>query len=31
LREEIAATVASPDDVEDELRHLMKIVAAPQI
>jgi DNA-directed RNA polymerase specialized sigma24 family protein len=30
LREEIAATVASPEEVEDELRHLMKIVSGPQ-
>jgi RNA polymerase sigma-70 factor (ECF subfamily) len=29
LREEIAATVATPGDVEDELRYLMNVVAAP--
>ena len=27
LREEIAATVATPDDVDDELRHLMRVVS----
>lgn len=28
LREEIAATVASPEEVDDELRHLMQVVSA---
>ena len=29
LREEIAATVAAPEEVEDELRHLLQVVSAP--
>jgi len=28
LRKEIAATVASPEEVEDEIRHLMAVVSA---
>jgi hypothetical protein len=28
LREEIAQTVATPGDVEDELRHLIAVVRA---
>jgi len=27
LREEIAHTVATPSDIEDELRHLISVVA----
>jgi RNA polymerase sigma-70 factor (ECF subfamily) len=27
LREEIGATVATPEEVEDELRHLMNVVS----
>ncbi len=27
LRDEIAATVATPEEVEDELRHLMKVIS----
>ncbi len=30
LREEIAATVMTSDEVEDELRYLMRVIAAPQ-
>ncbi|MCB1128841.1 MAG: sigma-70 family RNA polymerase sigma factor, partial [Verrucomicrobiae bacterium] len=29
LREEIAQTVATPEEVESELAHLLKVVAAP--
>jgi len=28
LREEIAHTVATPGDIEDELRHLMAVIQA---
>jgi RNA polymerase sigma-70 factor (ECF subfamily) len=27
LREEIAATVATPEEVDDELRHLLRVVS----
>jgi hypothetical protein len=29
LREEIAATVATPEEVEEELRYLIQVVSAP--